>query len=223
MQRTLLKKWNWFTLKNQNNLIEVIEINPYHIDTKSIYDIAQKINDGAVVGFPTDSTFSVACSLSNKAGIQKILKITNKKEKQSKLSLFCKNIKEVSQFTKPFSNDIFKLMNRCLPGPYTFILNADKVVRKYFDNKKSEIGVRIPNKPVILNLLENLSEPLITTSLYNRDGKYFTDVNNIVNTFTNDIDILIDTGDEFEGETTVFNCVDNQVEVIREGLGSIEV
>lgn len=204
-------------------MIEVVEINPYHIDTKSLYDIANAIENGGVVAFATDSTYAVACSLSNKKGIEKILKITNKKEKQSKLSLFCKNIKEVAQFTKPYSNDVFKLMNRCLPGPYTFILNADKVVRKYFDNSKSEIGIRIPNKPVVLKLLENLSEPLITTSLYDMDGQYYTDVNDIANTFTYQIDILIDTGEGFEGETTIFNCVDNNVEIIREGIGSIDV
>ncbi len=204
-------------------MIQVVEINPYHIDTKSLYDIAQKIQNGAVVAFATDSTFSVACSMSNKKGINKILKITNKKEKQSKLSLLCQNIKEVSKFTKPFSNDIFKLMNHCLPGPYTFILKADKVVRKYFDNKKSEIGIRIPDKEVILKLLENLDEPLLTTSLYDAEGSYYTDINDIVSTFNNDIDVMIDTGEGFEGETTIFYCVENQVEIIREGLGSIDV
>lgn len=202
-------------------MIEVIELEEYHLDTKAIFDIAKRIEKGATIIFPTDSVMALGCLMSNKKGIERILKATNKKAKHSKLALICKDIKEVSQFTKHFSNDVFKTMNRYLPGPYTFILNADKSVRKYFDNSKSEIGIRIPDQPIIHKLLELLPEPLISTSLTKSDGVHYKDSNDIASDFIHSVDIFINSGQLFNGESTILNCVNRDIEVIREGIGKL--
>ena len=113
-------------------------------------------------------------------------------------------------------------MNRYLPGPYTFILNADKKVRKYFDNSKSEIGIRIPDQPIIHKILELLPEPLISTSLANAEGVHYTDSNAIATDFIHSVDIFINSGQLFTGESTVLNCVNSDIEVIREGVGALD-
>jgi tRNA threonylcarbamoyl adenosine modification protein (Sua5/YciO/YrdC/YwlC family) len=206
-------------------MIQVIHIDKFHIDSKEIYEISEKIKNGAILIFPTDSVYALGCSLSNKEGINKILRITGKKEKHSKLSLICSSIKEVSQFTLPYSNHVFKTMNRYLPGPYTFVLKADKSVRKYFDNTKSEIGIRIPDNDVLKMLFKHLDEPLITTSLNKTDDNvqdYYIDPEEIAETFQHQVDLLIDIGIGNYQPSTILDCTGNEIEIIRQGVGIVD-
>lgn len=206
-------------------MIRIIEIDEYYIDPRLLIDVANEIRNGAIVIFPTDSVYALGCSLSNKKGIDRILKITCKKEKHSKLALICKNIKDLSQFTLPFSTNIYKTMNRFLPGPYTFVLKADKSVRKYFDNSKSEIGVRVPSHPVLQELFKYLEEPLITTSLNNHEDKiqaYFVDPGTIAEEYQHSVDILIDAGQGELEVSTVLDCTSGEIELIRQGAGALD-
>ncbi len=206
-------------------MIETIEIDPYHMDSKAIFDVAQRINRGAIVVFPTDSVYALGCALSNKEGIGRILKITGKKEKHSKLSLICKSLKDVSQFTMPYSNHVFKTMNRYLPGPYTFVLKASKGVRKYFDNSKSEIGIRIPDNDVLHELFKNLDEPMITTSLNylaSEDQDYYTDPIDIAKDYEHQIDLLLNVGPGNYNPSTVLDCTGDEIEIIRQGAGVVD-
>lgn len=206
-------------------MIDVIDIDKYHINASDIHKVAKRINEGAILIFPSDSVYALGCSLSNKEGIQRILRITDKKEKQSKLSLICKSIKEVSQFTLPFSNHVFKTMNRYLPGPYTFVLKADKYVRKYFDNTKSEIGIRIPDNDVLTELFKHLDEPLIATSL-NKTGDalqdHYINPEIIEEDFNHSVDILLSVGIGNSRVSTVLDCTGDDIEIIRQGAGEVD-
>ena len=206
-------------------MIEIINFDEYYIDPRKIELVAQRLNTGNIVIFPTDSVYALGCSLSNKNGIQRILNILGKTEKHSKLSLLCRNLKEVSQFTLPYSNHIFKTMNRYLPGPYTFVLKADKNVRKYFDNSKSEIGIRIPSNEFMIELFKHLDEPLISTSLNKSEdpkNPFYTDPVEIEETFKYHVDVLVDLGSGSQDVTTVLDCTNGEIEVIREGAGIID-
>ena len=198
-------------------------LRPHNPDTRDLARVADEMKKGAVVIFPTDSVYALGCLMTKKDSIERIIKISGKKEKQAKLSLICKDIKTVADYTLPYSNHIFKTMKRYLPGPYTFILNANNFVTKYFKNNKKEIGIRIPDNKIALELLNFLDAPIICTSL-NVEGsdEYYIDPNIIEDTFEYKVDYLLDGGlGDLEG-STILDCTDGDIEIIRQGKGEID-
>jgi len=195
--------------------------NPNKRDLK---EVAERINKGEIVIFPTDTIYALGCLMTNRAGIERICRILDKKEKQAKMSLICPNISVISQYTTPIDNNVFKAMKRYLPGPYTFILKSNNYVQKFFKNNKEEIGVRIPENEILVGLHEFLEAPLISTSLNTEDGiqKYFTDPDEIEQTFQHKVDILIDGGVGDNTESTVLNCTGEEIEMVREGKGEVD-
>lgn len=201
-----------------------IVFHPVNPNIRDIKQVAEKINAGAIVIFPTDTLYAMGCLMTNKTGIEKICRILNKKEKHSKMSLICPNISEVSKYTMQIDNSVFKAMKKYLPGPYTFVLKSNKYVQKYFKNAREEIGIRIPDNEILKSLQEHLDAPLISTSL-NTDGEKnetYNDPDDILEVFSSQADILIDGGLGSLGESTVIDCTDHEMSVIREGIGPLD-
>jgi tRNA threonylcarbamoyl adenosine modification protein (Sua5/YciO/YrdC/YwlC family) len=194
--------------------------NPNKRDLK---EVADRVNQGEIVIFPTDTIYAIGCLMTNRAGIEKICRIMNKKEKQAKMSLICPNISVISQYTIQISNDVFKTMKRYLPGPYTFILKSNNYVQKFFKNSKEEIGVRIPDNDILTGLQEFLLAPMISTSLNSEDDiqKFYTDPDEIEDAFAHKADILMDGGIGDYAESTVLDCTGMEIELIREGKGAL--
>ncbi|MBK7523957.1 MAG: threonylcarbamoyl-AMP synthase [Saprospiraceae bacterium] len=204
--------------------MERIQFHADNPNKRDLKKLAEEINKGAIFIFPTDTMYALGCLMNQRAGIEKICKILNKKEKQTKMSLICPNISAVSKYTQQIDNQVFKAMKRYLPGPYTFILKSNNYVQKYFKNNREEIGIRIPDNILILELLEILEVPVISTSL-NTDGEFqhsFNDPEDIFAVFENKVDILIDTGTIIGGESTVIDCTNEEMEIVRQGIGPIE-
>lgn len=195
--------------------------NPNKRDLK---EVADRINKGEIVIFPTDTIYALGCLMTNRSGIERICRILDKKEKQAKMSLICPNISVISQYTTPIDNNVFKTMKRYLPGPYTFILKSNNYVQKFFKNNKEEIGVRIPESEILSGLHEFLDAPLISTSLNTEDGiqKYFTDPDEIEQIFQHKVDILLDGGIGDNAESTVLDCTGTEIEMVREGKGDVD-
>lgn len=198
-------------------------LRPHNPDTRDLERVAQKMKEGAVIIFPTDTVYAMGCLMTKKDSIDRIIKISGKKEKQAKLSLICKDIKTVADYTLPYSNHIFKTMKRYLPGPYTFILNANTFVTKYFKNNKKEIGIRIPDNKIVMELLKLLDAPIISTSLNSEDASaYFVDPEIIEETYEHKVDYLLDGGIGEKEASTVLNCVDGDIEILRQGKGEVD-
>jgi tRNA threonylcarbamoyl adenosine modification protein (Sua5/YciO/YrdC/YwlC family) len=198
-----------------------------HEDTpnkRTLAEIAEYINNGAIVVFPTDTIYALGCLMTNRQGIERICKILDKKEKVAKMSLICPSISSISQYTPQIENHIFREMKKYLPGPYTFILKSNSMVQKFFKNNKEEIGVRIPNHPILLGLNEYLNAPLISSSLNveHPQTKVYIDPDEIEQDFEHSIDILIDAGMGDYHESTVLDCTTGEIEVVREGKGLID-
>ena len=191
---------------------------------RDIKEVADRINKGEIVIFPTDTVYALGCLMTNKPGIERICRILDKKEKQAKMSLICPNISVISQYTEQIDNNIFKTMKRYLPGPYTFILKSNKYVQKFFKNNEEEIGVRIPKSEILDALQEFLEAPLISTSLNTHNGvqNYFTDPDEIENVFQHTVDMLLDGGNGDNAESTVLDCTGEEIELIREGKGQVD-
>lgn len=201
--------------------MERVELHQENPNKRDIQRIAEQINKGAVVVFPTDTIYAMGCIMTNKGSIERIVKTLGKKEKQAKMSLICHDLKSVADYTLPYSNHIFKTMKRYLPGPYTFILNADNSVTKYFKNNKRDIGIRIPDNQITLSLLQYLDAPLISTSL-NENGKVYVDPNDIEQEYQYKIDFLLDGGIGSSDESTVLDCREEEIEVLRQGKGPVD-
>ena len=198
-------------------------LRPHNPDTRDLALIANKMKAGAVVIFPTDTVYALGCLMTKKDSIDRIIKVTGKREKQARLSLICKDIKTVADYTLPYSNHVFKTMKRYLPGPYTFILKANNFVTKYFKNNKKEIGIRIPDNKIVLELLELLDAPIISTSLnIDEHGEYYADPDIIEDTFEYQVDYLLDGGLGDAVGSTVLDCTDDDIEVIRQGKGEVD-
>jgi tRNA threonylcarbamoyl adenosine modification protein (Sua5/YciO/YrdC/YwlC family) len=196
-------------------------LHPANPNKREIAMIVEKLQDGAIGIIPTDSVYAVSCLMTNKEGIERILKVTGKAEKKAKLSLLCKDLKAVADHTLPYDNHIFKTMKRYLPGPYTFILNANNSVTKFFKNNKKEIGIRIPDNEILTAILSSLDSPLISTSIESLEGE-MTPMELIENKYENIVDFIIDGQLESVGVTTILDCTSGEVEIVREGVGVVD-
>ena len=192
-----------------------------YLPEQELKEIATALRNGKLAILPTDSVYTLACALSAKNAIQRLCKLVGKKPEQAQLSIICSSFSMISDYTVQFSNSNFRTMKAALPGPYTFILNADRRQTKHWENKRKTIGVRIPDQDFLPELIERIGEPLICSSLHSEDElmQYFTDPENIAKKYMHDVDLLVEDGVGGLEPSTVIDCTDVQPELIREGMG----
>jgi len=202
----------------------LIEIRPNSIDSRKIETIVNTLKKGGIVVVPTDTVYSFACDLLNKKALEKLARLKGLKLRKANFSLACYDLSSLGDYTKPFDRAIFKAMNKALPGPYTFILNASNKVPKLFDSKKKEIGIRIPNNDITRTIVQELGNPLAVTSVHDDDDfiQYTNDPYAIFEKFENEVDIVIDGGLGLLEASTILDCTTGGIEVIREGIGSVD-
>lgn len=202
-----------------------IEISPYHIDDRKIKEVIHVLEKGGIIIYPTDSVYSMGCSLNHPKAIKELARIKGLKPKNANFSLICKDLSTLSEFTKNISRPVFKVMNRALPGPFTFILNASNSIPKLFDTNKKTVGIRIPNHPITLEIIARLGYPLVSTSIHADDEilEYTTDPYEIYQRFENKVDLIIDGGYGNNEASTVVDCTDGDIVIVREGIGDINL
>ncbi|MFM1876118.1 MAG: hypothetical protein RL266_1855 [Bacteroidota bacterium] len=202
-------------------LIRIYEENP---NPKAIQQVVDCLKDGGVIIYPTDTVYGIGCDIHNRKAVERICQIRRIKPEKAQFSFICHDLSHISDFCTGIDNSTFKLMKRLLPGPYTFILNATNQVPKLFQSKKRTVGIRIPNHSIPLEIVRQLGNPIMTASVQD-DGdmiEYTTDPSLIYERFGDQVDMVIDGGyGGFEG-STVLNCADGEVEVVREGKGPID-
>ena len=199
-------------------LINVVAKDP---DLRVIQKIIKILNNDGLIVIPTDTIYAFATSIKSKKGLERLAKIKNIKLKKANFSLICQDLKDISRFTKPFDRKTFKTLKNALPGPFTFILNANNNVSKIFNSNKKEIGIRIPNHRFIRTLVKELKHPLICSSVNDQDEivKYTTDPLIIFENHENNVDAVIDYGFGKNVASTVVDCRSDNLVVIREGAG----
>jgi len=196
---------------------EVINIHPDNPQSRFIKYVAGKITSGAIFVFPTDSGFSIGSALENKSGVEKVRRIRNL-SKRHDFTLMLHSLSQIGEFAK-LDNDAFRVLKRTLPGQYTYILEATREVpNRLVHPKKKTIGVRIPNKSLIKNLIEELGEPIMCVSLI-IDGVEFVNTQDVIDRLHNKVDIVIDSGFCLPTPTTVIDFTRNPYEIVRYGAG----
>ena len=191
------------------------------IDT--LQNIADTLNDGGIIIYPTDTMYAIGCHALKERPIERICKLKKIDPRKHHLSIICYDLSNISEYAK-VSNTTFKLMKRNLPGPFTFILKADSRLPKIFRNRK-EVGIRVPDNDIIREICRMIDAPTLSTTLpleENEDPEYVTDPELIFEKFGNDTDIVIDGGIGGLDPSTVVNCIEDEPEIIRQGKGILD-
>lgn len=197
----------------------LLSINSQNPQMRLIKKAADILRDGGIIIYPTDTVYGLGCDLSNKRGIEKIYELKRRNRKQP-LSFVCSDLKHISEYAK-VTDYAYKTMRRLLPGAYTFILEASRLVPKIILPKRSTTGIRVPDNQICLTLVRELGQPIISTSVKTEQGETLGDPAVIKEYFGQTVDLIIDSGIIMPQPSSVISLVDDNIEIIRKGKGDI--
>lgn len=202
-------------------LIKIYPENPAPRHLNMVYEC---LMDGGVIIYPTDTVYAFGCHPSKNKAVERISQLKGIKKKEADFSFIFSDLSQLSSFTKNFDKSVFKLMKYNLPGPFTFILEANNSIPKIFSNKKKTIGIRIPDHNVALEIVNQLNHPLISSSINAKDEiiEYNTDAEILYNEFKDQVDLVVDGGYGDNQASTVVDCTGGDFEIIRQGKGILE-
>lgn len=201
-------------------LIKIYPENPNYKQIEKVIEILQK---GGVVIYPTDGVYGLGCDIYNRKAVERVAKLKGVKIDKARFSIICHSLSQLSDYTRPISNPVFKLMKKNLPGPFTFILNANNKVPELFQSNKKTVGIRIPDNPILLEIVQAFGSPLLTTSVHDDDEilEYTTDPELIHEKYEDLVDLVIDGGYGQLYPSTVVDCTGDEPEIVRQGSGEL--
>ncbi len=203
----------------------LLKTHPQNPEQRKIDQVVHVLKRGGVIIYPTDTIYGMGCDLFNKKAVTRLTQILGIKSKHLNLSFICANISQVAEYTKPLPNEVFKVMRKALPGPYTFIFPSSSKVPKILDINKKTVGIRVPDNLITTQIVETLGNPMLTASIKDEDKvvEYTTDPGLIYERFAQSVDLVIDGGNGKNTASTILNCTGHTIEVVRQGAGSLEI
>jgi tRNA threonylcarbamoyl adenosine modification protein (Sua5/YciO/YrdC/YwlC family) len=199
----------------------VISINPKNPQPRLIRKVIEILQKGGVIGYPTDTIYGVGCDLFNPEAVRKIHRL-KKVGKNKPLSFICSDLKDISRYAH-VSTQAYKIMKRLIPGAYTFVLKATKLVPKIAQTKQNTVGIRIPDNKICLALVKELGHPIISTSVYRPDEGLYNNPAEIDGRFGKQLDLVIDGGMIVAEHSSIIDLSGDVPEVIREGKGDLSL
>lgn len=198
---------------------EFLQIHPQTPEPRKIQQVVNSLRNGGIVIYPTDTVYALGCDIHNARAVERIARIKGIKPQKNDFSFICHDLSHISDYAR-VSNAAFKVMKRLLPGPFTFILEANNKVPKVLANRKT-VGIRVPDHPITRMIVFELDHPIITTSIKDDDEfmEYPTDPEIIFERFQHQVDIVIDGGFGGLVPSTVIDATNDDFEIIREGAG----
>lgn len=206
-------------------MAEYIRIHPESPNPRHIKQVVEILKDGGVIIYPTDTVYGLGCDIYNPKAVQRVAQIKGVKLEKSNFSFICPDLSKLSHFTKQISTSTYKVMKRNLPGPFTFILPASNEVPKLFKSKKKTVGIRIPDNNICIEIVKMLGNPIMTTSIKDENDivENYTDPELIHEKYEKLIDATIDGGYGNIETSTVIDATDGEFEIIRQGIGELEL
>lgn len=192
--------------------------NPRHIKT-----IVDCLLSGGVIIYPTDTIYGLGCDIFQPKAIERIARIKNIDPQKAQLSFICNDLSDLSKYCKSIDTPLYRILKSHLPGPYTFILNASKEVPKLLQNKKSTIGLRIPDNIIARTIVEQLNHPLLSASLPGEMVEEYTDPEMMYEKFGKQVDIVVEGGNGGMIPSTIIDCTSSDYQLIRQGAGEWEL
>lgn len=197
----------------------LLQIHPDDPQPRNIKTVVECLQQGGVIIYPTDTIYGLGCDIFQQKAIEKICWIKKVDPQKAQLSFICYDLSHLSDFAKQVSTPTFRLLKEHLPGPYTFILPASKMVPKILQSKKDTIGLRIPDNKIARMIVKELGRPILSASLPGNDVEDYTIPEIMHENLSNDVDIIIDGGIGGTEPSTVIDCTGDSPIVVRKGLG----
>ena len=197
----------------------LLNIHPENPQERHIKTVATTLQAGGIVIYPTDTIYGLGCDIFQHKAIEKICRIKKVDPRKAQLSFICADLSHLSDFTKQIPTATYRLLKEYLPGPYTFILPASKMVPKILQSKKDTIGLRIPDNKIACAIIRQLGRPVLSASLPGDEVEDYTDPEVMYENFHKEVDIIIDGGIGKTMPSTVVDCTKEPFELIRQGAG----
>ncbi len=196
-----------------------IKIYPQNPQERLVIQAVNTLRQGGIAIYPTDSVYGMGCSIEHLNRVSDIERIKGYYTPSSSLSFLCYDLSQLSSYCKPIGNSVFRLMKKNLPGPFTFLLEANSQVPKLFKGKKKKVGIRVPDNPILQLILRELNGPIISTSLpwEDQEPEYTYEHEFNKERFDNIVEIIIDGGTGGTVPSAIIDCTGSEPEVIREG------
>lgn len=200
--------------------IKLFEDNP---NSRDILKIIEVLKGGGVIIYPTDTVYAIGCDINHVKAVQRVCQLKGIKPEKANFSMICRDLSNIATYAK-VTNEVFKVMKRNLPGPFTFILPATTNLPNVLMNRRKTIGIRVPDNYIVQAIVEELGNPLLTTSVHADDDvvEYLTDSELIYEKYENQVEVVIDGGYGHNVASTVVDCTGGDIEIIRQGIGELE-
>lgn len=205
----------------------ILNIHPDNPEPRKIQQVIEVLKNDGVIIYPTDTIYGLGCDINSHKAMERICAIKRINPEKANLTFICSDLSNITDYSRPVSTTVYKIMKRCLPGPYTFILDANNSLPKLLRNKKKTVGIRVPNSPIVFALVESLGAPLLSTSIKNLDEEddiieYPTDPYEIHEQYEHLVDLVIDGGYGGNVPSTIIDCTNDEPLLQRAGLGAWE-
>lgn len=199
--------------------VKLFEDNPNGRDIRKVVDI---LKDGGVIIYPTDTIYAMGCDINQVKAVQRVCHLKGVKPEKANFSIICQDLSNIAMYAK-VSNEVFKLMKHNLPGPFTFILPATNRLPNVMMNRRKTIGIRVPDNFIVQAIVEELGNPLLTTSVKADDEvvEYMTDPELIHERYGNLVDLVIAGGYGKNVASTVVDCTGDEITIVRQGIGDL--
>ncbi len=202
----------------------LIRIHPDNPQPRQIQSVVECLRKGGVIIYPTDTVYGIGCDINSRKAVERVCQIRGIKPEKATFSFICSDLSNISEYCSQIDNAVFKLMKSVLPGPYTFILGANSRVPKMLHSKRHTVGIRIPDNRIPLAIVQELGNPIMTASLRDDDDliEYSTDPELIHERYGDMVDMVIDGGYGGLEASTVLDCADGDITLVREGKGPVD-
>ena len=203
----------------------LLRIYPENPDPGRIRKVVEVLDKGGIIIYPTDTVYAIGCDIKANKSIEIIARMKGLDPRNPDMSLIFHDMSQLSEYTTIRDNSVFKLLKRNLPGPFTFIVQANNQIPKMFKNKKKTVGIRIPDNRIVMELVMERGRPIITTSIHDPDEviEYTTDPELIYEKYMNVAEIVIDGGYGRNEASTIVDCTTDEFTILRQGLGLLEL
>jgi tRNA threonylcarbamoyl adenosine modification protein (Sua5/YciO/YrdC/YwlC family) len=196
-------------------------LNADHPQPRKIRKLVEELEDGGIIAYPTDTVYGFGCDLHNRKAIDRVYRL-KKVDKKHLMSFVCPDLSVISRYAQ-VSDVAYRVLKRLLPGPYTVILRATSMVPRVLLQKRKTVGIRVPDSPIAHALVEELGHPILSSSVTDSEGNPMLDPAEIRDTFKDALAAVVDGGFLGTEPSTVISLVEDEIEVIREGKGSLDI